>query len=81
MIDSMNAEEDGTVTGYMCAVDWECELGAAMGGNRVFPSLEDALESLKCGKVCGIVEVSVAFKSVALQGTCEHSSTREEPTP
>ena len=22
-------EEDGFVTGYMCKIDWECELGGA----------------------------------------------------
>lgn len=28
-IHAMNAEDDGSVIGYMCATDWECEIGAA----------------------------------------------------
>lgn len=82
----MTAEEGGEVIGYMCAVDWEFELGAASGGNRVFPSKEDALKHLKCGKSCGIVEVEVRYRSLALQGTSEVTSREElasalQPTP
>jgi len=25
----------GTVIGYMCLIDWECEIGAAASGNIV----------------------------------------------
>ena len=71
MIDAMNAEDDGTVTGYMCATDWECEIGANADGNVIFPSLETAMQRLKCAKGCGVVEVSISFKSLALQGTSE----------
>lgn len=42
MMESMNAEDDGSVVGYMCAVDWECELGSAPDGNKIFPSIQDA---------------------------------------
>lgn len=58
---SMYAGEDGSVAGYMCSVDWECELGAASGGNRVFPSVEDLKRNHKCWEGCGIVEVKVFF--------------------
>ena len=69
VLTAMGAEEDGAVIGYMCATDWECEIGIASGGNRVFPSLEDALERLGCAKGCGVVEVEVRFRRVAAGGT------------
>lgn len=68
MTQAMGAEEDGAVIGYMCAIDWECELGLASGGNRVFPSIEDARETLKCAEGCGIVEVEVRFRRVIDRG-------------
>lgn len=55
--------EDET-TGYMCLVDYECELGAAQGGNVVYPSMDDCLKSRKCAKSCGIVEVKVTATKV-----------------
>lgn len=60
-VGSMWAEEDGTVIGYMCLIDWECELGAASGGNRIFPSVEDLKAHHTCWESCGIVEVKVAY--------------------
>ena len=29
------------VLGWMCAIDFSCELGEALGGNTIYPSLED----------------------------------------
>lgn len=49
------------VLGYMCGVDWECELGMASGGNTVYPSGEDCEKRRKCTEQCGIVEVKVYF--------------------
>ena len=77
MIRSMNANEDGTVTGYMCATDWECELGAASGGNVVYPSQADAEHYLKCAKSCGIVEVRVSFSKLVLEGNEEFHPVEE----
>lgn len=52
--------EDGTIVeGYMCLVDYECELGGASGGNVVYPSLEDIRERRTCISECGIVKVAV----------------------
>lgn len=63
---AMNANEDGSVTGYMCLIDWECEIGSASGGNRVFPSIDDLKKSHTCWEGCGIVEVEVRFKRVVV---------------
>ena len=57
----MFAEEDGSILGYMCMIDWECEIGMASGGNTVFPSIEDLKERHPCWKGCGIAEVRVTF--------------------
>ena len=60
---------DRTVTGlYMCKVDFDYELGEAAGGNRIFSSLEDAKENLKCWKGCGIVEVKVTYVRTVVEG-------------
>jgi hypothetical protein len=73
MAQAMNREDDGNyVVGYMCRVDYECELGAAAGGNVVFPSLEDAKQNLRCADACGIVEVEVRYRKTAMVGSDEH---------
>lgn len=50
--------------GYMCKVDFECELGEYHGGNLVYPSIEDIKHHRKCTEQCGIVEVEVVLKRV-----------------
>jgi hypothetical protein len=44
---------------YMCGVAWQHELGHALGGNKLYPSVEDLKESSKCTDQCGVVEVNV----------------------
>ncbi len=44
---------------YMCGVDWKYEIGAAAGGNTVYPSVEDLKEHAKFWKGCGIVELEI----------------------
>lgn len=61
------AEEDGSVIGYMDKTDWECELGAASGGNVVYPSVEDLKRHAGCHESCGIVKVKVSFLSVEIE--------------
>jgi hypothetical protein len=52
------------VIGYMDKVDWDYELGQALDGNKVFPSI-DALKKYKpCVRSCGIVKVEVRLKEV-----------------
>jgi hypothetical protein len=53
--------DDDFVTGYMCMIDFECELGSAMEGNTVYPSIEDLKEHHKPWESCGIVEVKVQY--------------------
>lgn len=52
------------VIGYMDLIDFECELGAAMGGNTVYPSIEDLKEHKGCVESCGIVEVEVRARKI-----------------
>lgn len=49
------------VRGFMCKIDFEDELGAACGGNKIFPSVEDLKANKRCAESCGIVEVEVRF--------------------
>jgi len=52
-------KQTGEMHGYMCKVDFECELGFAEGGNTVYPSVENLKERRKCTPQCGIVKVAV----------------------
>lgn len=52
------------VTGYMCKTDFDCELGSAMRGNVVYPSVEDLKRSKMCTDECGIVEVMVTRRRI-----------------
>lgn len=55
-----NEESDGSgVAGFMCLTDFECEVGAAAGGNKVFPSIDDLRRCRSCADSCGIAEVRV----------------------
>lgn len=46
--------------GYMCKVDFDYEVGNAMGGNVIYPSETDLRRNRKCVEGCGIVEVMVS---------------------
>jgi len=52
------------VTGYMCMIDWQHEIGCACGGSTVYPSIQDLKENHSMWEECGIVEVTVSFSKV-----------------
>lgn len=59
------AKQQASRTGFMCEVDFSHELGAAAGGTKVYPDLEDLREQRRCvSGGCGIVEVRVEFVRV-----------------
>jgi len=64
-------DDDGTVTVYICLTDFEFEIGAASGGNRIFPSIEDAREHLRCHEGCGIAAFKIGEGWVVQEGTEE----------
>lgn len=55
------AEDDGSIIGYMCTTDYECELGLNLHGNKIYPSVESLKEHKSCWEECGIVEVKVVY--------------------
>lgn len=61
-------DENGVVAVFMDKVDWDYEVGAAMGGNRVYPSIEDLKRYQPCCEDCGIVEVEMRLKQVIDKG-------------
>lgn len=61
-------EESTIVYGYMCKVDFQCELGCACGGNVVYPSLKDIKERRSCLPQCGIVKVAVVCTEIVDEG-------------
>ena len=50
------------VPGWMCAIDFSCELGEALGGNTIYPSLEDLQKNHECLEHCGFEEVVTLSK-------------------
>ncbi len=54
--------DERIVIGYMCGVDWDHELGEALGGNVVYPSESDLIANKHCTDECGIVEVEIRLK-------------------
>lgn len=61
--------EPPTVVGYMCRIDWDHELGIAIDGNRVYPSLAALKERHTMWEKCGVVEVAVTLQRVVVKGT------------
>jgi hypothetical protein len=53
---------------YCCKIDFVHEIGEALGGNKLFPSVKDLLENHKCAKHCGIVRVKVTIDEVVTEG-------------
>ena len=53
--------------GYMCKVDYDHELGEAMGGSVVYPSIKDLQRKEKAHDHCGIVKVAVICLKVAVK--------------
>lgn len=56
-----DTERNGVI-GYMCKIDFECELGSAVGGNMVRPTASEAL----CAGTCGVVQVEVIGHKVII---------------
>jgi hypothetical protein len=52
-------DERTIVEGYMCMVDFYCELGCASDGNEIYPCEETLRRNRKCVNQCGIVKVAV----------------------
>lgn len=52
------------VHGYMCKVDFDHELGAALGGNTIYPSIEDLVKNKSCVDQCGIVRVRIELDEI-----------------
>lgn len=60
--------------GFMCSVDFDCELGAAEGGNMVYPSVENLKERRRCVQSCGITEVEVREVRIVQEADYEYEA-------
>jgi hypothetical protein len=67
-------QEPRTVTGYMCQIDWDHEIGHASDGNKVYPTVEALKREHKSWEDCGIVEVTVTFNKVIHEPDLMHES-------
>ena len=43
----------------MDLTDWDEELGHALGGNKIYPDIQDCIDNNKCIDECGIIKVEV----------------------
>ena len=71
--------DERVVKGFMCGVDWQHELGAAAGGNRIFATVEDLKRCYPCVEECGIVEVGVRLKRWVLEQDFDREINTEKP--
>ena len=60
---------DRVEVGYMDKVDFDHELGAASGGNKVYSSVDDLKHQKPCTKDCGIVKVEIRCVEVVQPAT------------
>jgi len=67
------------VRGYMCKVDWDHELGSALGGNRIYPSAKNCIEDRGCINECGMVEVEVRLRRVVRRGRFDSPKQSGKP--
>jgi hypothetical protein len=63
--------------GYCCGIDYTWELGEALGGVKVYASVEDLKEDHKCWKECGIVEVEVT-KTKVIEKARRHKGSKDD---
>lgn len=54
--------------GYMCYTAFTWELGEALGGNQIYPSVEDLKENCKCVDECGIIKVKITEVKIVEKG-------------
>jgi len=54
--------------GYMCTTDFNWEVGEALGGTTIYPSVEDLKHHRKCVEKCGVVKVEVKLVEVVEPG-------------
>jgi hypothetical protein len=64
MSDKDVCEMEGTVTAFMCLIDWKYEAGFNGSGNSIFYSEESLRQHRPCVKNCGIARVKVSFDKV-----------------
>lgn len=61
-------EDYYSVTGYMCGIDWHCEIGRAPRGSTVYPSISALKQDHEMWEECGIVEVQVRIRRTITPG-------------
>lgn len=62
------AGDASPVIGFMCRTDFDHELGAAVDGVGVYPSMEALRAHRPCVAQCGIVRVRVTLDAVVEAG-------------
>jgi hypothetical protein len=67
-----DTERNGVI-GYMCEIDFSCELGGASGGNTIYPSAVQAL----CTTSCGVVEVEVIGRKTIVEAREDDEDTSD----
>lgn len=58
--------KEGTdyVVGFMDLIDFQMEVGGAMDGTKIYPSVEDLRRERLCTEGCGIIEVEIRGRQI-----------------
>ena len=54
--------------GYMCMIDFDYELGHAMVGSIIYPTMEDLRRAHPMIDDCGAVKVKIELEKVIIKG-------------
>lgn len=65
-----------TVEVYMCGVDWQHEIGQAMGGVTLYSTLDDLERFRPCVKTCGVVKVKVQLVEWVIEQNFEEKEQK-----
>ena len=76
---SDGADETGAVRGFMCLIDWQHEVGFAVDGNKVYPSLKNLQEHHPMWAECGVVEVQLRAVQVVAPQRLFQAAAPEPP--
>ena len=77
----MRSKSGALRTGFMDRVDFEFEVGSALGGNSIYPSVEDLRKHHPCVRNCGVVEVEILLKRLVKVGLDNRRTRNKKVKP
>jgi hypothetical protein len=60
-----------TKKAFICLIDWQYHVDADIDGTRVYPSVAAMTGPRRCADSCGIAEVELRIKRIAVKPTSQ----------